>query len=66
MAEDASDTIVENALSPAKASGDGGAMEQHPIPDQIAAVKFAASNKAVKRGDLGLRPRKIIPHGTVI
>ncbi len=40
MAEDLDDTIEQNAKGPAKASGDSGSMEQHSLPDQIAADRY--------------------------
>ena len=32
MSEELTDTIHENAKGPAKATGDSGSMEQHPLP----------------------------------
>ena len=40
MADDLTQTISENAQGPAKASGDAGSMEQHSLPDQIAADRY--------------------------
>ena len=39
------DTIRETAEGPAKAAGDSGSMEQHKLPDQIAADKVAFDTK---------------------
>ena len=50
MAEDMDNTIRENASGPAKASVDGTSMEQHPLPDQIAADKYLASVLPVPPG----------------
>ncbi len=48
MADSLDDTIRENAQGPAKASGDSGSMEQHKLPDQIAADRYLASKTASK------------------
>jgi hypothetical protein len=47
MPEDLSPTIQENAQGPKRAQGDSGSVEQHPLPDQIAADKYLASRAAV-------------------
>ena len=64
MAEDLSDTIVENAQGPSKASGDAGSMEQHSLPDQIAADRYLESKKAARRKGLGIQLKKLVPPGT--
>ncbi len=48
MADDLEDTIEQNAKGPAKASGDAGSVEQHPLPDQIEADRYLASKDAEK------------------
>lgn len=52
--------ILENAAAPRRAQGDSGSMEQHSIPDQIAADRYAKSQRAAKRG-LGIRHVKLRP-----
>ena len=64
MAEDLSDIIQENAEGPAKASGDSGSMEQHSLPDQIAADRYLESKKAARRKGLGIQLKKLVPPGT--
>lgn len=64
MAEDLKNTILENAQGPAKASGDSGSMEQHPLPDQIAADRYLESKKAACGKGLGIGLKKLIPPGT--
>jgi hypothetical protein len=64
MADDLEDTIRENAQGPAKASGDSGSMEQHPLPEQIAADRYLASKKASKKKGLGISLKKLVPPGT--
>jgi len=63
MADDLKDAIRENAEGPAKAAGDAGSMEQHKLPDQIAADKYLASKEAAKSKRRGLRFNKLVPPG---
>lgn len=56
------DQILENALSPKRATGDSGSVEQHSIPDQITADRYARSQAASIVG-LGIRTVKLIPPG---
>lgn len=64
MADDLEDTIRENAQGPAKASGDSGSMEQHSLPDQIAADRYLQSKKAARNRGLGIGLKKLVPPGT--
>jgi hypothetical protein len=64
MADDLEQTILENAQGPAKASGDSGSMEQHPLPDQIAADRYLESKKATRSSGLGIGLKKLVPPGT--
>lgn len=63
MPDDLTNTIRENAEGPAKAAGDSGSMEQHKLPDQIAADKYLASKEAAKSKSRGLRFNKLVPPG---
>lgn len=63
MADDLENSILENAAAPAKASGDSGSMEQHPLPDQIAADRYLASKAATKKTGLGITFKKLVPPG---
>ena len=65
MAEDLDNTIQTNAQGPAKASGDSGSVEQHPLPDQIAADKYLESKKASRAKGLGIKLAKVSPGGTI-
>jgi hypothetical protein len=65
VADDLSDAIRDNAAGPHSASGDTGSMQQHSLPDQIAADKYLASKRAMGKKGLGLTRVKIIPPGTV-
>lgn len=64
MTETLDNTISTNAQGPAKASGDGTAVEQHSLPDQIAADKYLESKKAARARGLGLKFAKLSPGGT--
>ena len=63
MPDTLDETIRDNAQGPAKASGDSGSMEQHKIPDQIAADKYLASKAAAKSKSRGLVFNRIVPPG---
>ncbi|MBT4865435.1 MAG: hypothetical protein HON53_09985 [Planctomycetaceae bacterium] len=63
MAEQLDQTIRDNAAGPAKASGDSGSMEQHKLPDQIAADRYLSSKDAAKSKTRGLRFTKLVPPG---
>jgi hypothetical protein len=63
MAEDLGSTIRQNAQGPAKAVGDAGSVEQHPLPDQIEADRYLASKEAANDKKRGLRFNKLVPPG---
>jgi hypothetical protein len=63
MADDLEDTIEQNAKGPAKASGDAGSVEQHPLPDQIEVDRYLASKDAAKSKQRGLRFNKLVLPG---
>jgi hypothetical protein len=63
MADDLDETIEQNAKGPAKASGDAGSVEQHPLPDQIEADRYLASKDAAQKPQRGLRFNKLVPPG---
>ena len=65
MAEDLDSTIETNAKGPKQASADGVTVQQHSLPDQIAADKYLASKRAAKNPAKALMRVKIIPPGTV-
>ncbi len=64
MSQELDNTIAENATGPKRASGDTGSVEQHPLPEQIAADKYLAAKKAAQSKGLGIRLAKISPGGT--
>ena len=63
MANDLEQSIRDNAAGPAKASGDSGSMEQHKLPDQIAADLYLCAKDAAKLKTRGLRFTKLVPPG---
>ena len=65
MPEELDDTIRQNAQGPAKAAGDAGSVEQHKLPDQIAADRYLASKEAAKLKRRGLVFNKLVPPGAV-
>ena len=56
-------SIADAAKSPKKVEGDAGSMEQHSLPDQIAADRYLASKNALKSKGRGFRVTKMIPPG---
>jgi hypothetical protein len=62
---DLEQAIRDNAAGPAKASGDSGSVEQHPLKDQIEADRYLASKDAARKPGLGIKFAKIAPPGAV-
>jgi len=62
---DNSAAINTNAQSPAEVEQDGTRAKAHPINDQIAADRYAATRAAHARNSTGLRFNKIVPPGSV-
>ncbi len=65
MTDTLDDSIKTNATAPKRVSGDEGSVEQHSLPDQIAADKYLASKQASQSKGLGIKLFKISPGGTV-
>lgn len=65
MPEDLTDVIQTNATGPKRAQGDTGSVEQHSIPDQIAADQYLHAKEAAKKRGHGLRPIQVVPPGAV-
>ena len=57
------DAIRRNAAGPKSAEVDGQKVEQHSLPDQIAADAYLASKKAVKSRNSGLKITKLSHSG---
>ncbi len=64
MADDLEDSIRENAAGPKRAKGDSAEMEQHSLPDQIAADKYLASKQASRKKGFGIALKKLSPPGS--
>ena len=64
MSDDLDQTIADNASGPKRAKGDSAEMEQHPLPDQIAADRYLQSKKATTAKGLGIGLKKLVPPGT--
>ena len=63
---DATDAAFAAAVSgPRRVKGDAGEVEQQPIPDLIAADRYAAAKAAMSTRRRGLRITKLRPPGTV-
>jgi hypothetical protein len=65
MSDELNDAVVENATGPKRVTDDQGTVEQHSIPDTIAAAKFDAAKVGLANKTLGLRRVKMEPPGTV-
>ncbi|MCC7406907.1 MAG: hypothetical protein IT442_02470 [Phycisphaeraceae bacterium] len=63
MADESDTTIAQNAASPRRAKTDGVEVEQHPLPDQIAADRYLQSKKAARTKGLGVPLKKLSPSG---
>ena len=64
MADPLDSKISDYASGPRRASGDSGSIEQHSLPDQIAADKYLESKKASRAKGLGIKLAKISPGGS--
>jgi hypothetical protein len=49
------EAIRDNAQGPAKAQGDAGSVQQHPLRDQVEADRYLESKKATRRKGLGVK-----------
>lgn len=63
MAEDLSDEIATNAQGPRRVTGDSGSVDQHNLPDQIAADLHLASKDAGAHAFKRLGRAKLKPPG---
>jgi hypothetical protein len=63
MSDELEQPIRQNATGPKKATGDSGSVEQHSLPDQIAADRYLASKRAMKTRTKGLILTKLVPPG---
>ena len=63
-ADDLDQSIRENAAGPKRAKGDSAEVEQHSLPDQIAADKYLSSKQASRKKGLGIPLKKLSPPGS--
>jgi len=61
--DDITDQINTSATGPKKVRDDMGEMEQHPLPDLIAADNHLRAKDAKGRANRGLRFSRMIPPG---
>ncbi len=64
MTETIANSIKTNAAGPRQASADGVNVQQHSLPDQIAADKYLEAKKATRTKGLGVKLTKLSPGGT--
>lgn len=55
--------ILDNASAPKRVQGDEGSVEQHSLPDQIAADRYLASKAAQAGKGPGIKFFKLVPPG---
>jgi len=65
MSEEIDNVISDNLKNPRCASGDAGSVEQHSLPDQIAADKYLQSKKASCKSGMGIKLVKLSPDGAI-
>jgi len=67
MADDTINDAIEDSAESGirRASGDSGSVEQHPLPDQIAADRYVASRTASRKKGLGIKLLKIVAPGSI-
>jgi hypothetical protein len=65
MADEIENAIAQNAQGPASAEADGVKVQQHPLPDQIAADKYLAGKEARRNPARAFTRVKIVSPGTV-
>ncbi len=61
MPDDIENAIEQSAQGPAQASDESGSMQQHPLPDQIAADRYLTSKDATRQRKFPLQLRRIRP-----
>jgi hypothetical protein len=65
MTDDLTETIEDNAAGPKQATADGVTVQQHSLPDQIAADKYLANKAASANPARAFTRVKIVPPGAV-
>lgn len=62
-ADNVNASIAENAQGVKSSKSDEGEVEQHSLPDQIAAAQHLARASAAKTNSVGIRFRRLVPPG---
>jgi hypothetical protein len=60
---DLSEQIESNAEGPKQVTADGLTVQQHSIPDQIAADQYLSAKSAATKKHRGLRFTRLLPPG---
>ena len=63
MSQSIEESLTDNAAGPKRAKGDSAEMEQHSLPDQIAADRYLAARNATRRRGLANLFKKLVPPG---
>ena len=63
--DDIADSIAENATSPKRVQVGNQSVEQHALPEQLAALEHLEGRAALSRSTLPIRFAKIRPGGAV-
>lgn len=63
MPDELDQTLRDNAAGPKRAKGDSAEMEQHALPDQIAADRYLQGKKATRSKGLGIKLVQLSPPG---
>lgn len=64
MSDEIDAEILENAQGPRSAEGDGQRVDQHSLPNQIAAAKYLAGKQSRLDPSASVMRFKIVPPGT--
>lgn len=56
-----SDALERAALGPARASGDAGSVDNHPLPDLVLVDRYQRAQRAARSPRRGLRFSKLVP-----
>ncbi len=63
-ADDLADSIAENLTAPKMVRIGGETVEQHPLPEQVAAAQFLANKEAGLNPFACIKRTRFIPGGT--
>lgn len=63
--DDLTDAIEDVAQNPKKVTGDAGLMEEHSLPDLIAADRYGKAQAGADKPARGMRITKLVAPGSV-